>query len=168
MLKKINHIIKKLFVTYTKKIDENDKKYKKVNDHCCYTGKYRVAAYNICNLRYKTPKKVPLIFHNVSTNDYPNIIKELAEELVGQFKYLGENTKKYIIFSISITKRLHNGKTITYKIKIISSFRFISSSLSSLADNLSEGRYVQHVHFIIRNAHIARFILTTYQLKIIN
>ena len=34
---------------------------------------------------------------------------------------------------------LDNGKSITYKIKFIDSFRFMSSSLSSLADNLSEG-----------------------------
>ena len=36
-------------------------------------------------------------------------------------------------------KELDNGKLITYKIGFIDSFRFMSSSLSSLADNLSEG-----------------------------
>ena len=40
--------------------DENDKNalklYDKVKDHCHYTGKFRRAAHNICNLRYKTPK----------------------------------------------------------------------------------------------------------------
>ena len=35
-------------------------------------------------------------------------------------------------------KELDNGKLITYKIGFIDSFRFMSSSLSSLADNLSE------------------------------
>ena len=30
----------------------NDKKQQKVRDHCHYTGKYRGAAHNICNLRY--------------------------------------------------------------------------------------------------------------------
>ena len=32
--------------------------------HCHYTGKYRCAAH-ICNLRYKTPKEIPVVFHNV-------------------------------------------------------------------------------------------------------
>ena len=52
---------------------------------------------------------------------------------------LGENTEKYITFSVPIKKELGNGKSITYKIKFIDSFRFMSSSLSSLVDNLSEG-----------------------------
>ena len=56
----------------------------------------------------------------------------------GQFECLGENTKKYITFSVSIKKELDNGKTITYKLKFIHSFRFISSKLSSLVNNLYE------------------------------
>ena len=51
---------------------------------------------------------------------------------------MGENSEKYITFSVPIKKELHNGKTITYKIKFIDSFRFMSSSLSSLVDDLSE------------------------------
>ena len=38
-------------------------------------------------------------------------------------------------------KELDNSKTITYKIKFIDSFRFMSSRLSSLADNLAEGHH---------------------------
>ena len=52
---------------------------------------------------------------------------------------MGENTEKYVTFSVPIKKELGNGKSITYKIKFIDSFRFMSSSLSNLADNLSEG-----------------------------
>ena len=45
---------------------KNYKNYKKVRDHDHYTGKYRGAAHSICNLRYKTIKKIPVIFHNGS------------------------------------------------------------------------------------------------------
>ena len=48
---------------------EFDKKNYKVRDHCHYTGKYRGAAHNICNLRYKIPKEIPVVFHNGSTYD---------------------------------------------------------------------------------------------------
>ena len=79
-----------------------------------------------------------MVFHNGSTYDYHFIIKQLAKEFDGQFECLGENTEKYITFSVPIKKELDNGKTITYKLKFIDSFRFMSTSLSSLVDNLSE------------------------------
>ena len=118
--------------------DDDNKKYHKVRDHCHYTGKFRGAAHSICNLRYKTPKEIPVVFHNGSTYDYHFIINKLAKEFDGQLECLGENTEKYITFSVPISKELDNGKTITYKLKFIDSFRFMSTSLSSLVDNLSE------------------------------
>ena len=59
--------------------NELDKKNYKVRDHCHYTGKYRGAAHNICNLRYKIPKEIPIVFHNGSSYDYHFIIKELVK-----------------------------------------------------------------------------------------
>ena len=56
------------------------KNYKKVSDHCHFTGKYRGTAHSICNLRYRIPQEVPVIFHNGSKYDHHLIIKELAEE----------------------------------------------------------------------------------------
>ena len=56
----------------------------------------------------------------------------------GQFECLGEYTEKYITFSVTIKKELDNDKTITYKLKFIDSFRFMSTSLSKLVNNLSE------------------------------
>ena len=59
--------------------EKNDKKieyalYHKVRHHCHYTTKLRGAAHNICNLRYKVPKKIPVVFHNGSAYDYHFII----------------------------------------------------------------------------------------------
>ena len=48
----------------------------------------RGAVHSICNLRYRTPKGIPVVFHNGSTYDYHFIIKELAEEFEGQFDCL--------------------------------------------------------------------------------
>ena len=87
--------------------DDNDnKQYHKVRDHCHYTGKFRGAAHSICNLRYKTPKKISLVFHNGSSYDYHFIINQLAKEFKGQIKWLGENIEKYITFSVPIKKDL--------------------------------------------------------------
>ena len=41
----------------------------KIRDHCHYTGKYRGSAHNTCNLRYKTPHYIPIVFHNLSGYD---------------------------------------------------------------------------------------------------
>ena len=71
--------------------DDGNKKYQKVRDHYHYTGKYRGAAHDICNLRYKTPKQNPAVFHNGSIYDYHFIIKELAKEFEGQFECLGHS-----------------------------------------------------------------------------
>ena len=143
---KENNSYEKQKVCYSCKMefstDKNNKKafklYHKVRDHCHYTGKFRGAAHSICNLRYKTPKEIPIVFHNGSTYDYHFIINKLAKEFDGQLKWLGENTKKYITFSISISEELDKGKTVTYRLKFIDRLTFMSTSLSSLADNLSE------------------------------
>ena len=58
---------------------KKNKLYKKVRDHCHYTGKYRGAAHSICNLRYEVPHEIPVKFHNGSNYNYHLIIKELAE-----------------------------------------------------------------------------------------
>ena len=59
--------------------DINDKSeykvYHKVRDHCHYTGKFRGAAHNICNLRYRMQREIPVVLHNVSNYDYHLIIK---------------------------------------------------------------------------------------------
>ena len=133
-------------------------KYRRVRDHCHY------AAHNICNLRYKTLKEIPVVFYNGSVYDYHFIIKELANESDRQFKYFVENTEKYITLSVPIKKQLDNGKTITYKLKFIDSFRFMLTLLSSLVNNLSDGHY----DIIMINELILGLALDTYQLKTIN
>ena len=59
----------------------------------------REAAHDICNLRYKAPKEIPVVFHNGSTYDFHFIIKKLSEDFQGQFDCLRENTEKYIAIS---------------------------------------------------------------------
>ena len=148
---KIIDFKKKTMIPLTKEEEDNYNKentcyiYKddfnndKVKDHCHFTGKYRRAAHNTCNLRYKVPKNILVIFDNGSTYDYRFIIKELASEFDGNFECLGENIEKYITFSVPIKKKIDNKNIdITYKIKFIDSFWFLATSLSKLVDNLTD------------------------------
>ena len=139
---KINYNDQKICYICKKEFDTIDKTKSSSlsRDHCHYTGKYRGAAHNICNLRCKVPKEIPVVFHNGSTYGYHFIIKKLVKEFGGNFDCLGENTEKYITFSVPLKKKIENKNLeITYKIKFIDSFRFMSLSLSKLVDNLSEG-----------------------------
>ena len=122
---KINYNEQQICYICRKEFDKSDKKHHKVRDHCHYTDKYRGAAHNICNLRHKVPKEIPVVFHNSSTYDYHFRIKDLTE--------------KYITFSVPLKKKIESKNLeITYKIKYIDSFRFMSSSFK-LVDNISEG-----------------------------
>ena len=101
---KVCHICRKEFCT-----NENDeKKIKnkhKVRDYCHFTGKFRGAAHNICNLRYKVPKEIPVIAHNLSSYETHFITKQIAEKFKDEFHCIGENIEKYITSSVPIKKK---------------------------------------------------------------
>ena len=126
-------------------MNKDDKDYinrKKVKDHCRhYTAKFRGPAHSICNLKHKAPKEIPIIIHNASYDTY-FMLNQLAIEFKGELNCIGDNMEKYITFSVPIKKKVINNngdkKTITYKLKFIDSFRFMSNSLSELVDNTSE------------------------------
>ena len=100
-----------------------------------------------CNLRYNMSKEITIIFYNGSNYDNRFIINKPAERFDWQFTCLGKNTQKYIVFSVAITNEVKrigkNGekitKTLSYKLNVIDSVRFITSSLLNLANNLAEG-----------------------------
>ena len=157
------HICDKQFYTV------NNKKMKKVRDHCHYTGKYRGAAHSKCNLSYKIVKEILVLFHSGSVYDYHFIIKYLARAFKGHFEYLGENTEKYISFTVPFKKLIkdeeindeeNNYKEIKYRIRISDSCRFMQDSLSNLEDNLSELK----TNKIDNDVLIKRFY-NTYQLS---
>ena len=72
----------------------NDNNYCKVNDHCFYTGQYKVATkiYVIYKIVY--PKKFSLVFHHELNYDYHFFIEELATKFQTKFNCLGEKTEK--------------------------------------------------------------------------
>ena len=106
---------------------------------------YRGAANNNCNLKYKIPKHIPIVFHNLSgyvciTSSYDNSERSSRAKDIG---VIAENKEKYISFNVKIWIDFQlemNGKPVTKKIKLrfIDSFRFMLSSLDSLARNLTD------------------------------
>ena len=52
----------------------------KVRDHCHNTGRYTTPAHRNCNLRYKIPSYIPVVFHNLSGCEAHLFIEELGKE----------------------------------------------------------------------------------------
>ena len=114
----------------------------KVRDHCHYTGKYRGAAHNKCNLDFKKPNFIPVVFHNLSGYDAHLFIKNLGYSQ-GNINCIPNNEEKYISFTKSVIVGKYKNKkgeikNKTHDIRFIDSFKFMSGSLDELVKNLPE------------------------------
>ena len=84
-----------------------DPRNRKVRDQCHYTGLYRGAAHNNCNLKYLIPGYIPTAFHNLSGYDTHLFIKELGRWFnKNDVGVIAENKEKYISFNIKINVKL--------------------------------------------------------------
>ena len=120
---------------------------KKVRDHCHFTGKYRGAAHNKCNLQFKKPKFNPVIFHNLSGYDAHLFVKNLGKS-EGNIKCIPNNEEKYISFSKEIVVGEYINKEgkkveVKHEIRFLDSFKFMASSLESLVGNLGLEKLIQ-------------------------
>ena len=70
----------------------------KVSDHCHLSGKFRGAAHEVCNLKYKVSKFFPFVFHNVSGYDSRLFIKTLGNR-EGDISCITENEENNISFT---------------------------------------------------------------------
>ena len=115
----------------------------RVRDHCHFTGRYRGAACNICNLKYRKPNNISVFFHNLTGYDSHLFIKKLNTTM-GAIDCIPNNEENYISFSKEIKTgeyKNKNGETKNKYFKIIfkDSLKFMASSLEALVNNLPEG-----------------------------
>ena len=119
----------------------------RVRDHCHYTGRYRGAAHNSCNLKYRKPKSVSVFFHNLSGYDSHLFIKKLGSpDKKENIDCIPNNEEKYISFSKTIktgqyTNKKGEIKDKTFKIVFKDSLKFMSSSLAALVNNLPKDAF---------------------------
>ena len=110
----------------------------KVRDHCHLTGRYRGAAHSKCNLDIRSPKFVPVVFHNLEGYDAHLFIKNL-----GVTKGIPKNDEKYISFSKNVVVGGYVDEDGELKeryreLRFIDSFKFMNSGLAKLVDNLDK------------------------------
>ncbi|KAL4126927.1 hypothetical protein QTP88_011125 [Uroleucon formosanum] len=101
--------------------------HRKTADHCHLSGKYRQALCNVCNQKLQTPNFVPIFFHNLSNYDAHLIVTELGHDTQA-IKVIPNSEEKYISFTKYVSNR--------FSMRFIDTYRFMASSLSSLARNL--------------------------------
>ncbi|XP_071057056.1 uncharacterized protein [Onthophagus taurus] len=113
----------------------------KVHDRCYISGKYRGPAHRNCKLNFKLQNFIPIFFHNFSGYDCHLFIKEMADADDDGLNVLPNNKENYISFSkkVLVDKVINKDKpveNIFFKLRFVDSFRFMASSLDSLAGNL--------------------------------
>ena len=133
----------------------------KVADHCHLTGKFRGAAHNKCNLEYRIPKFFPVIFHNLAGYDAHLFVKNLGAT-EGKINCIPKNEENNISFTKEIEvdtfekKEDNKTKTISVKRKLrfIDSFKFMATSLDSLANNLPDNMFNNLSYFYEEQAKL--------------
>ena len=119
----------------------------KVRDHCHLTGRYRGAAHSECNLAIRTPKFVPVVFHNLEGYDSHLFIRNLGVT-EGEIDCISKNDEKYI----SITKTVTVGSYVdkngedrdrNAKLRFIDIFKFMGSGLAKLVGDLDKSKDVR-------------------------
>ena len=120
----------------------------RVRDHCHYTGRYRGPAHNSCNLKYRKPKFIPVVFHNLTGYDSHLFIKKLGSDNDKEnIDCIPNNEEKYISFSKTVKvgeykdKKTGDIRIKTFKIRFIDSFKFMGSSLEALVNNLPKDAF---------------------------
>ena len=122
----------------------NDFKNYQIRDHCHFIGRYRRAAHNLCNFKYRKPNFTPVVFHNLSGYDSHLFIKNLGFS-ERNIDCIPNNEERYISFAKRIqfgsyTKK-EDTKPLHHQIRFIDSFKFMATSLDKLADNLPKDAF---------------------------
>ena len=66
----------------------------RVRDHCHLSGKFRDAAHEVCNLKYKDPTFFTVVFHNLSAMIVTYLIKhwEIAKVIFPVYQIMKKTT----------------------------------------------------------------------------
>ena len=115
----------------------------KVIDHCHFTGSYRGPCHYLCNINYRIPKLLPVIFHNLRGYDSHVIFENIGSYIKNHnlninISAIPTNMQKFMSFSITDNFNSKKEKHIT--LKFIDSFQFLSTSIETLSNNLENNK----------------------------
>ncbi|KAK3107269.1 hypothetical protein FSP39_010803 [Pinctada imbricata] len=96
----------------------------KVRDHCHITGKFRGASCSRCNLQFKQPNFIPVVFHNLKNFDMHLLMSGIGKWKDEEIKCIPNSSERFLSISLG-------------KLRFIDSFQFLNESLEKLVNNLS-------------------------------
>ena len=126
----------------------------KVRYHCHVSGKYRGAAHNACNLKFRIPSFIPVVMHNLKGYDSHLIMNHLGK-LDAEITCIPNNMEKYVSFTIADryqskqsdeppAKRAKVSRSLN--LRFIDSLAFMNASLDSLVKNLKSSGAENFIH----------------------
>jgi hypothetical protein len=109
-----------------------------VRDHCHFTGVFRGAAHNSCNLQYQISKNytLPIVIHNSRAYDTHLIVQAIKKEY-GRIRLIPNNMERYISLQIG-------------KLRFIDSFQFLPFALADLTKNVKDFKHLKE-HYTDEN-----------------
>ena len=107
------------------------KKGRKVKDHDHWSGEFRGAAHNGCNIAYRKVRKIPVFFHNLTNYDGHIIFDNLSKTNCKDPKVIAKTMEKFIGFSIG-------------KLDFKDSFQHLNASLDKLVSNLVDKTKIEN------------------------
>ncbi|HZD82294.1 MAG TPA: DNA polymerase, partial [Nitrososphaeraceae archaeon] len=110
-----------------------DPENRKVRHHSHVTGEFIGAAHNECNLKCRVPNFLPIFFHNLSKYD-GHFITLVCDNTVKDINTIPLTEETYISFSKKISQK--------FFLRFVDSYRFLQTSLRSLADNLPASDFI--------------------------
>ena len=101
-----------------------------VRDHCHFTGQFRGAAHQQCNLNYKIGKKryrLPIVFRNLREYDAHLIFQKIKVKH-RKINVIPNNSERYISIDVG-------------RLKFLDSMQFLSRGLNKLAEQLGNDQF---------------------------
>lgn len=101
-----------------------------------FSGKFRGAAHNLCNIKLRIPTKIPVVFHGLRNYDGHFVIKSLAKRCnVSDIHVIPHTIEKFT-------------SIYTKEFVFIDSLQHLNSSLADLVDNLRDKGIDNFKHLI--------------------
>ena len=124
----------------------------KVLDHCHFTGEFIGWAHNTCNINRRFLNYTPLFPRNLSNYDLHHVILALqGSNMRNTVSIVPNADEKFIALESGVLVYNHpdkNGvtKPVYEYLRLLDTFRFMASSLDSLAQNLPSDQFTLLVH----------------------